>query len=141
MSSTTETMVADFLTPHLQGNLLRYAIQSSRDFCCPLCGVILDCDAAVMVGTDAAGTVVVCAGCYERTVRGPASRTEGIEIVDGRIVCAGWKPNRVDNLTGCHLHKVPKVHCKLCIAKRDYFDRVVAESQTRRDEKMEGGQS
>ena len=131
-------IVTDFMSEQLSGNLLRYAIQSSRDFSCPLCGVILDCDSAVMldnVGTkpQEAGSIVVCAGCYERTLRGPVSRTEGVTVTDGRIVCAGWKPNRVDNMTGCHRHKVPKVHCKLCIAKRDYFDRVVRESQERKD--------
>jgi hypothetical protein len=97
-------MPVDFMTAHLNRELLRYAVQ--RQITCR-CGDILDVRRAVLIDSGPEGpTAVACGRCFDAAVRKGLDLT-GLDITDGRPrEQQGWRKD--------HRPRVTRTERELC---------------------------
>jgi hypothetical protein len=105
-------------------NVVRYAVQ--QQMFCPMCGICLDMERAVLVNNR-----VCCEGCYLLACRERPLHVAKQEILDGRILWGRKSARAVDHTKGCHRHEVVKFGCRLCAKKRDKLQRLANQSAER----------
>lgn len=79
---TTETGIRSVLEPHLNKQLLRYAVM--RQIQCQSCRDILDVRRSVLLTTENDGAACICAACFDRTREHVLKLHPTAEILDGR---------------------------------------------------------